>query len=156
MIDLESDNVIFSNTGQVLNTNICRRSRLALFELVANKSARLSITVQKCIAYEMDELGIELYSFTFDNWLENVYHTELIDIWINTYFCYPYFSYQKWSIENLNLLIRQYLPINTDFSVITSNDLYIIQEKINNRPKKCLGYLSTNEFFYKETWIKPN
>ena len=55
------------------------------------------------------------------------------------------------SFKNLNLLIRQYLPRNTDYSTITSEDIYNIQEKINNRPKKCLGYLSPNEFFFKET-----
>ncbi len=154
--DFESDSVIFSNTWQVLNTNICRKTRLARFELVADKSARSSITVQKHIVYEMEELWVEIYSFTFDNWLENVYHTELRVLWIKTYFCDPYCSYQKGSIENLNLLIRQYLPRKTDFTEITSNDIYIIQEKINNRPKKCLGYLSPNEFFYKETGIKPN
>ena len=104
----------------------------------------------------MEELWVEIHSFTFDNWLENVYHTQLREIWIKTYFCDPYCSYQKGSIENLNLLIRQYLHRKTDFSEITSHDIYIIQEKINNRPKKCLGYLSPNEFFYKETWIKPN
>jgi len=154
--DFESDSVIFSNTWQVLNTNICRRTRLARFELVADKSALSSIKVQKHIVYEMEELWVKVYSFTYDNWLENVYHTELRKLWLNTYFCDPYCSYQKGSIENLNLLIRQYLPRKTDFSKITANDIYIIQEKINNRPKKCLGYLSPNEFFYKETGIKPN
>lgn len=154
--DFESDSVIFSKQKQVLNTNICRVSRLARFELVKDKSALSSIRVQKNIAYEMEELWVELHSFTFDNWLENVYHTELRDMWIKTYFCDTYCSYQKWSIENLNLLIRQYLPRNIDLSNLTSNDIYIIQERLNNRPRKCLWYLTPNEFFYKKTWVRPN
>lgn len=154
--DFESDSVIFSKQKQVLNTNICRVSRLARFELVKDKSALSSINVQKNIAYEMEELGVKVYSFTFDNWLENVYHNELRKMWINTYFCDAYCSYQKWSVENLNLLIRQYLPRNINLFNITANDIYIIQEKLNNRPRKCLWYLTPNEFFYKKTWVKPN
>lgn len=154
--DFESDSVIFPKQKQVLNTNICRVTRLARFELVNDKSALSSIQVQKNIVFEMKELGVKIHSFTFDNWLENVLHTQLRDLWVNTYFCDAYCSYQKWSIENLNLLIRQYLPRNTDLSNITPHDIYIIQEKLNNRPRKCLGYLSPNEFFYKKTWVKPN
>lgn len=154
--DFESDSVIFPKQKQVLNTNICRVTRLARFELVNDKSALASIQVQKNIVFEMEELGVKIHSFTFDNWLENVLHTQLRDLWVNTYFCDAYCSYQKWSIENLNLLIRQYLPRNTDLSNITPHDIYIIQEKLNNRPRKCLGYLSPNEFFYKKTWVKPN
>ncbi len=54
----------------------------------------------------------------------------------------------------MNIFIRQYLPRNTDLSKITAQNLHDIQEKLNNRPKKCLDYLSPNEFFYKETWVK--
>ena len=51
----------------------------------------------------------------------------------------------------MNMFIRQYLPKNTDLSILTLQDLQDIQEKLNNRPRKCLDYLSPNEFFYKET-----
>ena len=51
----------------------------------------------------------------------------------------------------MNMFIRQYLPRNTDLSKLTTEDIYNIQEKLNNRPRKCLNYLSPNEFYYKET-----
>ncbi len=54
----------------------------------------------------------------------------------------------------MNMFIRQYLPRNTNLSKITLQDLQNIQEKLNNKPRKCLGYLSPKEFFYKETWVK--
>jgi IS30 family transposase len=57
--------------------NIERKSRLTRFELVKDKSALSSIAVQKNIAYEMEEIGVDIYSFTYDNGTENVYHTEL-------------------------------------------------------------------------------
>lgn len=154
--DFESDSVLFSKQKKVLNTNICRVSKLARLELVKNKSADACIKVQKSIIYEMEELGVDIYSFTFDNGTENARHIELNELWVQTYFCDPYSSWQKGSIENLNMFIRQYLPRNIDIWTITDNDIYNIQERLNNRPRKCLGYLTPNEFFYKKTWVKPN
>jgi IS30 family transposase len=154
--DFESDSVIFPGQKGVLNTNICRTTRLARIELVKDKTAISSISVQKNIVYEMEEIWIIVQSFTFDNGGENALHEQLKDFWVKTYFCDPYCSYQKGAIENLNMFIRQYLPRNTDLSKLTSHDIYIIQEKLNNRPRKCLWYLSPNEFFYKKTWVKPN
>lgn len=154
--DFESDSVIFPGQKPVLNTNICRTTRLARIELVKDKTAVSSISVQKNIVYEMDEIWSPVFSFTFDNWGENALHEQLKELWVKTYFCDPYCSYQKWAIENLNMFIRQYLPRSTDVSKFTKQDIYIIQEKLNNRPRRCLGYLSPNEFFYKKTWVKPN
>ena len=152
--DFESDSVIFPNQKQVLNVNVDRKSRLLRFELVKDKTATSSIAVQKKIVYEFEEYWLDIYSFTFDNGTENVYHTELHQFWVQTYFCDTYFSWQKWTVENMNMFIRQYLPRNIDLSKITLQDLHNIQEKLNNRPRKCLWYLSPNEFFYKETWVK--
>ncbi len=152
--DFESDSVIFSNQKQVLNVNVDRKSRLLRFELVKDKSALSSIAVQKNIVYEFEEYSLDIYSFTYDNWTENVYHTELHQFWVKTYFCDTYASRQKWTVENMNMFIRQYLPRNTDLSQLSLQDLHNIQEKLNNRPRKCLKYLSPNEFFYKETWVK--
>ncbi len=154
--DFESDSVLFSKQKKVLNTNICRYSRLSRLYLVANKSAEECLKAQNCMIYEMDELGNPVLSITYDNGWENAKHQELHQFGVKTFFCDPYSSYQKGSIENLNMFIRQYLPRNIDLDTITNEDIYIIQEKLNNRPRKCLGYLTPNEFFYKKTWVKPN
>ncbi len=151
--DFESDSVIFSKQKQVLNVNVDRKSRLLRFDLVKDKSALSSILVQKRIVYEFEENWLDVFSFTYDNWTENVYHTELHDFWVKTYFCDTYSSRQKWTVENMNMFIRQYLPRNTDLSKLTTQDLHSIQEKLNNRPRKCLWYLSPNEYFLKETWV---
>lgn len=151
--DFESDSVIFSKQKQVLNVNVDRKSRLLRFELVADKSALSSIKVQENIIYEFEENWLDIFSFTYDNWLENIYHTQLHNYKVDTYFCDTYSSRQKWTVENMNMFIRQYLPRNTDLSKLNNQDLHIIQEKLNNRPRKCLNYFSPNELFFKETWI---
>ena len=48
-------------------------------------------------------------------------------------------------MENLNGLIREYLPRDTDMDTITDEDIYYVQEKLNNRPRKKLGYLTPNK-----------
>jgi len=68
-----------------------------------------------------------------------------LDYHIDTYHCDPYASWQKGGVENLNGLIRQYLPRGTDLSQISHHQIYVIQEKLNNRPRKNLGYKSPNE-----------
>lgn len=85
-------------------------------------------------------------SITYDNGIENTKHTELKEEFnLETYFCDPYASWQKGGVENINGLIRQYLPRKTDLANITDNDIYEIQERLNNRPRKTLNYLTPNE-----------
>ena len=89
-------------------------------------------------------------SIFLDNGMENVRHTEIKkEYGLKTYFCDPFASWQKGGAENANKLIRQYLPKNTDLSKLTDRDIYEIQEKLNNRPRKCLKYLSSNEIINK-------
>jgi len=83
-----------------------------------------------------------------DNGLENARHERTLhDFGIPTYFCDAYASWQKGGIENLNKLIRQYLPRKCDFAKISDRDIYAIQEKLNNRPRKSNNYLTPNEVF---------
>ncbi|HLD30620.1 MAG TPA: IS30 family transposase, partial [Patescibacteria group bacterium] len=52
---------------------------------------------------------------------------------------------QKGGVENANKLIRHYLPRETNLSKLTDRDIYQIQEKLNNRPRKSLNYKTPNE-----------
>ncbi|MBU1922126.1 IS30 family transposase, partial [Patescibacteria group bacterium] len=65
-------------------------------------------------------------------------------------FCDAYASWQKGGVENINGLIRQYIPKGTDISNLTENYIYSIQEKLNNRPRKSLNYLSPNQVLARE------
>jgi hypothetical protein len=85
-------------------------------------------------------------TITFDNGTENVQHAEIKQEYgIETYFCDPFASWQKGSVENMNKLIRRYLPRHTDLSKLTNQDIFLIQEKLNNRPRKVLKYQTPNE-----------
>lgn len=90
-------------------------------------------------------------SITFDNGREGATHLNLVrDFNLATYFCDPYASWQKGGVENLNGLIRQYLPKGADLSRLTEDYLYAIQERLNNRPRKSLNYLTPNQALARE------
>ena len=46
----------------------------------------------------------------------------------------------------MNELVRQYLPKGTDFGNVTPEDVRRIEEKLNNRPRKRLGYMTPKEY----------
>jgi len=84
---------------------------------------------------------------TTDNDIVFASHMEMEEMSnIDMYFCNPYSSWEKGSIENVNRTIRKYIPKGTDISKISKKKIKEIENKINNRPLKCLGYLTPIEF----------
>ena len=75
-------------------------------------------------------------------------HQEIAkELQISFYFCKSYHSWERGANENTNGLIRQYIPKGTDFSGITDEFVSWVENKLNNRSRKRLGYLSPNEKF---------
>lgn len=126
-----------------------RKTMLARIHKVENKSAEAT---EEALRESIGSLPQQLFkSITFDNGTEGARHTKLRDDYsIATYFCDAYASWQKGGVENLNGLIRQYIPKGTDISQLTDEYIYVIQEKLNNRPRKSLNYLTPNQVLAKE------
>jgi IS30 family transposase len=76
-------------------------------------------------------------TLTLDNGTENVEHEQF---GLPSYFCDPYCSWQKGGIENQFGLLRQYLPKGSSFDDLDEAELKRLQDKLNHRPRKCLGY----------------
>ena len=64
-----------------------------------------------------------------------------------SFFCKPYHSWEKVSVEQVDGLIRRYLPKGTDFNHITTGEINSIEKKLNNRPRKCLNFKTPYEVF---------
>jgi transposase, IS30 family len=85
-------------------------------------------------------------SITFDNGLENADHKRIANAsGIKTYFCNPYHGWEKGGVENGIGLIRRYFPKKTDFSLISYEKILSVEERLNNRPRKTLGFLTSLE-----------
>lgn len=85
-------------------------------------------------------------SLTYDRGIEMACHPELarrlkIDIW----FCDPHAPWQRGSNENTNGLIRQYIPRSRDMATLTDAEVDRIERKLNNRPRKTLGFRTPSE-----------
>ena len=146
--DWESDSVIFSKQKTALSVQSERKSKLIRMHKVLNKTAE---ETKYALVKTIESLPSELFkTITFDNGGEGARHMEIKNEYdIETYFCDPFASWQKGGVENANKLIRQYLPRSTDLSQMTDRDIYDIQEKLNNRPRKCLNYQTPNEVINK-------
>ena len=64
------------------------------------------------------------------------------------FFAHPYSSWERGLNENSNGLLRQYYPRKTDLRGIDRTTIYPVLEKINNRPRKTLGYATPKEVFF--------
>ena len=89
-------------------------------------------------------------TLTWDRGHEMAKHREITaKTGIRVYFADPYAPYQRGSNENTNGLLRQYLPKGTDLSKYSPADLQKIADKLNDRPRKRLGYYTPREAYEK-------
>jgi transposase, IS30 family len=86
-------------------------------------------------------------TITYDNGCENVEH-EYTNKVLGTasYFCEPFHSWEKASIENAIGIIRRFFPKKTDFAQITKEQVKRVETLINTRPRKCLNYRTPREY----------
>jgi transposase, IS30 family len=91
-------------------------------------------------------------SITFDNGKENAEHQLIASqLKCKTYFCHPYHSWEKGTVENTIGLVRQYLPKKMNLEEVTQGELSWIADQLNNRPRKVLGYKTPSEVFTQMT-----
>lgn len=86
-------------------------------------------------------------TITFDNGSEFYKTIEFENDSLQIYFTHPYCSYEKGGVENLNGIIRRYLPKNKNLKEITRQKLKAINEQIDNTPRKILNYQTPKEYF---------
>ena len=144
--DWETDSVIFSGQRSVLSVQYERKMKLCRLKKVADKTASES---EVALREHFSRLPVHLRrSITRDNGTENVLHIETKRLLgVPSYFCDTYASWQKGGVENLNGLIREYFPKKYRFDDVTDEEVLAVQEKLNNRPRKSLHYLTPNEVF---------
>lgn len=144
--DWEADTIIGKRHKQAIVSLTERKSRFALIYKVDRKT---SDQVSKAICNLLLPIKKNILTVTFDNGKEFAGH-EVISkkLEADLYFAHPYSSFERGLNENTNGLIRQYFPKERDFTTITDEEIIRTIRKLNNRPRKCLGFKTPNQVFF--------
>jgi len=142
--DFEIDTIIGKNhKGAILTINE-RVSGFVLIEKLNGKDAgELALKTIEIITPFKEWAK----TITADNGKEFACHETIsAELNLDFYFARPYHSWERGSNENTNGLIRQYFVKGSSFESITNQQIKYVQHKLNNRPRKRLGFLTPNEF----------
>lgn len=140
----ETDSMVFSKQKPRLSVQYERKAKYVVIHRLSDGTAE---ETEEALMKSILSFPTPLWkTITFDNGKEGVNHGNLRRTFsLETYFCDPYASYQKGGVEQANGIIRRFLPRDTDMSRITNQDIYAIQETINNIPRRSLGYKTPKE-----------
>lgn len=132
-----------------IHTEVERKSRFLAAQKVARIDSLCTIQAQEKIFTPLPDKARK--TTTLDNGKETHLHFKLrVELGMQTFHADPYSSWQRGTNEYHNGLIRRYLPKKTDFDSLNQEDLDDIVEEINDRPRKCLGFYTPKEVFFKE------
>lgn len=127
-----------------------RTTRLVRAKLVTNLKPKPYANTITELSY-----GLNIESFTTDNGIENRSHMDITKkTGLPVFFTDPYASYQKGGVENVNKMLRYYFPKGTDFSKVRQTDVVNALTRINNKPRKILGYKSALQVAKEKGLIK--
>jgi IS30 family transposase len=150
----EGDTVISHGSKTPLVTVVERKSKLTKIKKVKNKTKKV---VGKAIVKILKPLKDQVDSMTYDNGGEFAGHEKIAKkLGAKIYFATPYRSCERGLNEHTNGMIRQYLPKKFDFVDVSDKKIQEIEDKLNNRPRKVLGYKTPFEVFLANVEVSQN
>lgn len=152
--DMEVDMIVSSGNERKWwwVTMVERKSKYIVWWLVKQKTKE---AVTKVILREARKLPKEkLLTITTDNGKEfNGFKRIERGLHIKMYFAHPYSSYERWTNEHTNWMLRVFYPKGTDFTKVSEKEFQKVLQIINRKPRKSLWYLCAEEVYY---WIQLN
>jgi len=122
-----------------------RKARYSKLKKMPNMKPRTHLKAQKEMAQEL-----HIKTITYDNGIENKNHEELAkELSVETFFCNPYSSWEKGTVENTIGRIRRFIPKGSDISKYTAKQIQTIEDWLNHTPRKCLNFLTPYEIMTK-------
>lgn len=142
----ESDSIESKGRKLTLNVVVERVTRIShITKLSSKKALATKNALIKRLASYPNKF---VCSVTYDNGSENAGHLKVNEkLGCKSYFCQAYHSWEKGAVEQVNGLIRRYLPKGTDFALVSSKRIEEIENTLNSRPRKCLGYKTPFEIY---------
>ncbi|REA56144.1 IS30 family transposase [Dyadobacter luteus] len=143
----EGDTIIGANHDGILLTLVERVTKVVVIEKLSSKNSK---KLTNRLIYRMKRCNIPVKTITFDNGKEFSAHQKMAKfLEAQIYFATPYHSWERGLNENTNGLIRQYIPKSCPISIVKKSDVDWIENQLNSRPRKTLGYLSPIQFALK-------
>lgn len=143
--DLEGDTIFGKDTRDRILTHVERKSGLLSASLVSRYNGS-NISIQTTI--DVKRVFGNATSITYDNGSEfSLWQQTEKQLNTTIYFANPYHSWERGRNENVNGLIRDFLPKGTDFKNIRKADILEIESLINSRPRKRLQWLTPLEYY---------
>lgn len=149
--DFEADTIVGANHRGAIVSLVERKTKITILGLISGPKADETAEV---MVKRLASIKKHLYSITSDNGKEFAKH-ELVAaaLNLNFFFARPYHSWERGVNENTNGLVRQYFPKGCDFTKLTQEEVFTVERKLNNRPRKTLGYRTPNEEFLRLTGV---
>ena len=153
--DWEVDTIIGARHQGAILSCTERKSKLTLLRKLKSKEAQE--VKRNCIEL-LAPCADLVHTITVDNGKEFSDHRDIARLLqTEIYFAHPYASWERGLNENTNGLIRQYFPKKYDFGQVSQEDVQRVAARLNNRPRKTLGYRTPNEVFFKHLLVAlPN
>jgi IS30 family transposase len=143
--DWEADTIIGRERKGGIVSLVERSSRYCLLQKVTTKSAQ---TVAEAVCSSLLPVKDKVLTITSDNGIEFTRHQTIAKVLdADFFFADPYSSWQRGTNENTNGLVRQYFPKKTPFDSVSDSDIRFVTDRLNNRPRKVLGFRTPYEVF---------
>ncbi len=145
----ESDNMEGKRSDRTsISASVERVTRITRLEKL---SGHASLAKTNILVKQFETEG-EVFkkTITLDRGPENKRHQEIAKrTGMPVYFCNPYHSWEKGTVENTIGRLRRFIPKGESVDQVTPRQLFLIQETMNDTPRKVLGFLTPNEFLVK-------
>lgn len=140
--------------SMALQVLVERQSRYTRLTLIPQRTASVS---RAALTRLFDSIPASLRrSITYDNGAENYEHETLNDDFgLQSYFCEPYHSWEKGTVENTNGIIRRFIPKSTRFDSLSMTQIVQLENWLNDRPRKILHYQTPREVFQALVALAP-
>ena len=144
--DWEVDTIVGKGHHQAIVTLTERKSRFSLLRKVDRRTAEL---VSDAMIDLLQPVADRTHTITGDNGKEFAEHERIAqELCSDFFFAHPYAAWERGSNENMNGLVRQYIPKNRELKSVSNDELEIVMTKLNHRPRKCLDFMSPFEVFF--------
>lgn len=145
----ETDNIIGRQTDQsALSVTVERRSRVTVLTKLEDRTAA---TKTEALIDRLGSLPMQWKkTITTDNGAENTKHQIVTrNTGMKVYFCHPYHSWEKGTVENMNGRIRRFIPKKQSIDSLSSEYVATVEDTLNSTPRKCLNFLTPYEMMTK-------